>query len=75
MAIIPQMTLLSLEHDDGTAWEKIIKCFGYKLHLIVDSDYELPVAYEVTTASKSDIKERHKNIQLNARAKEKEYAH
>ena len=43
--------------EDGTAWEKVVKCFGYKLHLIVDSKYELPVAYEVTKASSSDVKE------------------
>lgn len=42
-------------HKDGTAWEKVTKWFGYKLHLIVDSRYELPVAYQVTEASASDI--------------------
>ena len=41
--------------SDGTAWEKIVKWFGYKVHLIVDADYELPVAYEVTKASASDV--------------------
>lgn len=41
--------------EDGRAWEKVIKWFGYKLHLVVDADYELPVAYEVTRASVSDI--------------------
>jgi len=25
--------------DDGTAWQKVVKWFGYKLHLIVDADY------------------------------------
>jgi len=49
--------------DDGSAWEKVVKCFGYKLHLIVDAEYELPVAYEVTTASKSDVIEGHKLIE------------
>jgi len=39
---------------DGTLWEKVVKWFGYKLHLIVDADYELPVAYEVTRASAAD---------------------
>lgn len=43
------------EREDGTAWERIIKWFGYKLHLLVDADYELPVAYEVTRASVSDV--------------------
>lgn len=45
--------------EDGTAWEKIVKWFGYKIHLIVDSNYELPVAYSVTKASESDINEAH----------------
>lgn len=40
---------------DGTAWEKVVKWFGYKVHLIVDATYELPVAYAVTKASASDI--------------------
>ena len=40
--------------QDGSAWEKVKRWFGYKLHLIVDTDYELPVAYEVTKASASD---------------------
>ena len=29
---------------DGTPWKKVTSWFGYRLHLIVDSDYELPVA-------------------------------
>jgi hypothetical protein len=45
------------KHADGSLWEKVVKCFGYKLHLIVDSKYELPVAYEVTKASRPDVKE------------------
>ena len=40
--------------EDGTVWEKVKSWLGYKLHLIVDADYELPVAYEVTKASASD---------------------
>jgi hypothetical protein len=41
--------------EDGTAWEKVKSWFGFKLHLIVDADYELPVAMEVTPASHHDI--------------------
>lgn len=40
--------------------EKVIKktsWFGYRLHLIVDTKYELPVAYRVTQASNSEKKE------------------
>jgi transposase len=41
--------------DDGTQWQKVFEWFGYKLHLIVDAVYELPVAFEVTKASASEI--------------------
>ena len=37
--------------DEGTGYEKVKKWFGYKLHLLVDVEHELPVAYEVTKAS------------------------
>ena len=42
---------------DGSAWEKIVTCFGFKVHLLVDAVYELPVAYRVTDAAASDIAE------------------
>lgn len=45
--------------DDGTVWEKIKSWFGYKLHLIVDADYELPIAFQVSKASKNDSVEAH----------------
>ena len=48
------------KRKDGTLWEKVSSLFGYKLHLIVDSIHELPVAYTVTKASRSDITEAHK---------------
>jgi hypothetical protein len=40
---------------DGTAWEKVVKWFGYKLHLLVDSVYELPIAFSLEVASSSDM--------------------
>lgn len=40
---------------DGKPWEKVTKWFGYQLHLIVDSDTEMPVAYEVMKASTSEV--------------------
>lgn len=40
---------------DGSAWEKVMKWFGYKLHLMVDSVYELPLAFNVQAASTSDM--------------------
>jgi len=47
------------EKENGTMWEKVVSWFGYKIHLIVDSIYELPVAYSVTNASVPDINEAH----------------
>ena len=38
----------------GNAWEKITRWFGYKLHAITDTVHELPVAYEVTVASRGE---------------------
>ncbi|WP_242947913.1 transposase, partial [Carboxydocella sp. ULO1] len=32
-------------YENGKAWEKIVKWFGYKLHLIVDATYELPIIF------------------------------
>ena len=40
--------------EDGTLWERVQRWFGYKLHLVVDAHYELPVAWEVTRASAPD---------------------
>ena len=41
--------------SDGSTWETVKSWFGFKLHLIVDAEYELPVAYSVTKASASDL--------------------
>ena len=35
----------------GKAWEKVKSWFGFRLHLIVDADVELPISYTVTKAS------------------------
>jgi hypothetical protein len=40
---------------DGKAWSSKKKCFGFKTHLIVDTKYELPVAFIVTPANASDV--------------------
>jgi transposase len=50
------------KHKDGTLWEKVVSWFGYKLHLVVDALYELPVAFEVTAASKSEMPQAHKLV-------------
>ncbi len=46
--------------EDGTAWEKVTAWFGYKLHLIADTKYELPVAFSVTRASVAEGPEAHR---------------
>jgi hypothetical protein len=38
----------------GKAWKKIKSWFGYGLHLIADTRYEVPVAFELTPASASE---------------------
>jgi transposase len=41
---------------DGVAWSSKKKCFGFKIHILVDVKYELPVAFIITAANESDIK-------------------
>jgi hypothetical protein len=42
------------QREDGSLWERVVKWFGYKVHLIVDVVYEMPLGWEVTRASVSD---------------------
>jgi hypothetical protein len=44
-------------HADGRPWAKLVKWFGFKLHLLCDTTYELPVAWKVTKASVPDVAE------------------
>ena len=53
---------LRVEREDGTAWEKVVRWFGFKLHLVVDATYELPVAFSLTPASASEVKQAHRLI-------------
>ena len=39
---------------NGEKETKIVKWFGFRLHLIADATYEIPVAFEVTKASNSE---------------------
>jgi hypothetical protein len=39
---------------DGSAWEKVVTWFGFELHLLADSTYEMPIDYKVTPASASE---------------------
>jgi len=64
------------KRKDGSMWKSVKSWFGFKLHLIVDADYDIPVAYKVTRASASDItvgREMVKDLALN-RPKVLEYA-
>jgi|TARA_Y100000031_G_scaffold134782_1_gene157551 hypothetical protein len=40
--------------EDGSSWKKVKSWFGYTLHMIVDAVYELPIAFEVTKASRAE---------------------
>ena len=42
------------KNQDGSLWEKVKSWFGFRLHLIVDAKYELPVAFKVTKASSAE---------------------
>lgn len=39
---------------DGSTWEKIVKWFGFELHLLVDTTHEMPLDYKLTRASASE---------------------
>jgi hypothetical protein len=41
-------------NEDGIEVERTFYWFGFKLHLIVDATYELPVAFELTKASANE---------------------
>lgn len=45
------------KREDGTKWKKVVSWFGYKVHLIVDAEYEIPLSFTVTDAAQPDIKE------------------
>ena len=53
---------------NGEKETKTVKWFGFRLHLIADATYELPVTFEVTKASNSEKTENQKL--LNTMAKE-----
>ncbi|MFQ5330444.1 MAG: transposase [Thermodesulfobacteriota bacterium] len=45
------------KRKDGSVWKKVKSWFGYKLHLLVDAQYELPLGFDVTRASASEVKQ------------------
>lgn len=65
------------KRPDGSTWEKASSWFGYELHLLIDSQHELPVNFQLTKASIAespellqivqDTKDRHPQIIDNAR--------
>jgi hypothetical protein len=40
--------------ESGKTWEKVTHWFGFKLHLLVDTKYELPVSYALKKASEGE---------------------
>lgn len=40
--------------QDGTTQKIEVKWFGYKLHLLIDARYEMPLAWDVTEATRAD---------------------
>jgi hypothetical protein len=45
------------KRKDETSWEKVVRWFGFELHLLVDSEHEMPINYKVTTASAPETTE------------------
>ena len=41
-------------NKDGTLWKRVKSWFGFRLHLLVDADSELPLNYKITKASKHE---------------------
>jgi hypothetical protein len=46
--------------EDGSAWETVKRWFGYKLHLVADAVYELPVSFCVTKGTAAEAPIAHK---------------
>ncbi len=46
-----------VDSSTGKTWTKIKRWFGYGLHIMADTRYELPVAVSVTRASVSEVRE------------------
>jgi len=43
-----------IDNKTGKLWTKVKSWFGYGLHLIADTQYEIPVAFKLTPASHSE---------------------
>lgn len=44
-----------IDSKTGKEWNKVKRWFGYGLHLIADTHYEIPVAFHITPASHSEV--------------------
>jgi len=44
----------SYKDEQGQPKKSVVKWFGYKLHLVVDTKYELPIAWVLSTAKDND---------------------
>lgn len=53
----------TITKKNGERVVKTKKWFGFRLHLLSDATYELPVDYEVTKASNSEVKETEKLLE------------
>ena len=53
----------TISGQNGEKKTKAVKWFGFRLHLIADATYELPVAFEVTKASNSESTETKKLLE------------
>lgn len=51
-----------VKKENGNLWKQVKHWFGYKLHLVVDANYELPVAWQITRASVGEVPEAKKLI-------------
>ncbi len=57
-------------NEKGEKVIKTVKWFGYRLHLLVDASYELPVEYRLTKASCSEQRQLHEMLEEMAGKKE-----
>ena len=46
-----------IDRKTGKAWNKVKSWFGYGLHLIADTEYEIPLAFHLTPASHAESRE------------------
>ena len=46
--------ICGIDNRTGKTWKKVKSWFGYGVHLIADTGYEIPVAFQMTRASASE---------------------